>query len=80
MAKETHLDDAILEMYLLDPEFSENLDPQKEKHLQNCERCKKRLAELILCHDLLKNSSKHSLSDRALKLIEKIKKEDSFRN
>ena len=69
---EKHLDEALLQAFLLDPEFGESLPPEEEAHLETCKACQTRLAELILKFDLLNQESDQPLSAFARSWVDRL--------
>jgi|GEM_PF-6903499 hypothetical protein len=67
-----HLDEALLQAFLLDPEFGESLPAEEEAHLETCQECQTRLAELILKFDLLNAGKDRPLSAFARSWVDRL--------
>ncbi|HHM24101.1 MAG TPA: hypothetical protein ENJ23_03585 [Bacteroidetes bacterium] len=75
MGQMNHLSESELELFLLDGELDENRSRKIERHLAECVTCRKKLAELILLRDLLRDTEAGELSPVAQSMIERIRKE-----
>ena len=75
MAGKKHLDDAKLEMFILEQDLDSRQSEQIQQHLRECVECRKRLAELLLYRDLLKDAETHDVSPEVRNLLEKIRRE-----
>jgi len=69
-----HIDEALLELFILDDQFPEAQRREIEAHLERCPACRHKLAELVMFYDILKEEMDKPIPDEVRKLLERIEK------
>ncbi len=69
---EKHIDESLLELFLLDEQFPEEQRRKIEKHLEHCSECQHKLAELIMFYDILREEMDKPIPEEVRKLVEKL--------
>ena len=71
--KENHIDDTLLELFILDPnEFSDEKRKEIEEHLQNCQKCQEKMAKLKMFYDILEEELQNPISENAYKILKEL--------
>ncbi len=69
---EKHIDESLLELFLLDEQFPEDQRRKIEQHLEHCSECQHRLAELIMFYDILREELDKPIPEEVRKLVERL--------
>ena len=67
-----HIDETLLELFLLDDQFPEAQRKEIERHLENCNLCQHKLAELMMFYDILKEEMDKPIPEDVKKLLERL--------
>ncbi|GBD92561.1 hypothetical protein BMS3Abin05_00133 [bacterium BMS3Abin05] len=71
--KNEHISDTLLELFLLDEkEFSSEKRNEINAHLAHCVKCQKKMAELMMFYDILKEEMQKPISENVYKMLRKI--------
>jgi anti-sigma factor RsiW len=69
---EKHIDETLLELFLLDDQLPESQRKEIEEHLDHCRVCQHKLAELVMFYDILKEEMDKPIPEEVKKLLERM--------